>query len=292
MFNRTSALGQIHKKTVDLLESENSKREYIKYRKEFEEAAGFKKLHDFPIHIDIEIDNFCNFACTFCPIGQKDNELNETNIAILSCYFPLYKLLDQIPSLTSFNSSNQSFKELIELQVTEPIKEIELSKNIKKLGSINDCISQKVKSQYEENPYPRWRYGSRQKSQKLSIKEAINLEIKPNYVNKNESDHQLKVLIAGCGTGNQILQTQRYKNAQITAVDLRLSSLSYDQRKINELGINNVELIQMDILEVSLLEEQFDVIECSGVLHHMNNPSKGLKAVSYTHLTLPTNREV
>ena len=35
----------------------------------------------------------------------------------------------------------------------------------------------------------------------------------------------------------------------------------------------------MDILEVSLLEEQFDIIECGGVLHHMNNPSKGLKAL-------------
>ena len=50
----------------------------------------------------------------------------------------------------------------------------------------------------------------------------------------------------------------------------------------------------MDILEISLLEKQFDIIECGGVLHHMNNPIQGLKAlsVSYTHLTLPTNREV
>ena len=33
----------------------------------------------------------------------------------------------------------------------------------------------------------------------------------------------------------------------------------------------------MDILEVGLLKERFDIIECSGVLHHMNNPSQGLK---------------
>ena len=52
----------------------------------------------------------------------RDGEINETNISILSCYFPLYKLLDQIPSLKSFNSSNQSFKELIKLQITEPLK--------------------------------------------------------------------------------------------------------------------------------------------------------------------------
>ena len=209
----------------------------------------------------------------------KDIELNETNISILSCYFPLYKLLHKIPSLKSFNSSNQSFKELIELQITEPIKEIELSKNIKKLGSINDDVSQKVKYQYEENPYPRWRYGSHQTNQKISIIQAINTEINPNYIRQSIDNNQLKVLIAGCGTGNQILQTQRYKNAQITAIDLSLSSLSYSQRKINELKIDNVELIEMDILEVSLLEEQFDIIECGGVLHHMDDPSKGLKAL-------------
>ena len=209
----------------------------------------------------------------------KEGEVNETNIAILSCYFPLSKLTNQIPSLKSFDSSNQSFKGLMILQISEPLKEIDLSKKITKLGSINDNVSQKVKSQYEENPYPRWRYGNNLRSQKISIVQGINNEIKPNYISKTLGDEQLKILIAGCGTGNQILQTQKYKNAQITAIDISLSSLAYSQRKIIELGIDNVELIQMDILEVGLLKEQFDIVECGGVLHHMNNPSQGLKAL-------------
>ena len=33
----------------------------------------------------------------------KEGEASEANIAILSCYFPLYKLLDQMPYLSSFN---------------------------------------------------------------------------------------------------------------------------------------------------------------------------------------------
>ena len=32
----------------------------------------------------------------------------------------------------------------------------------------------------------------------------------------------------------------------------------------------------MDILELPKLNEKFDVIECCGVIHHMNNPSDGL----------------
>ncbi|WP_413683362.1 tetratricopeptide repeat protein [Prochlorococcus sp. MIT 1011] len=206
----------------------------------------------------------------------QENELNEINLSILSCYFPLYKLLDQIPSLKSFYSSDQSFKELIKLQIIEPLKEIELSQNVKNIGSINDNTSLRVKTQYEESPYPRWRYGNHSECQKITFVQGVNNEINPNYITQTLGDDQLQILIAGCGTGQQILQAQRYKNAQITAIDLSLSSLAYAQRKINELEINNVELIHMDILEVDLLKIKFDIIECGGVLHHMHNPSKGL----------------
>jgi SAM-dependent methyltransferase len=33
----------------------------------------------------------------------------------------------------------------------------------------------------------------------------------------------------------------------------------------------------MDILEIGLLNTSFDIIECGGVLHHMDNPFKGLE---------------
>ena len=209
----------------------------------------------------------------------KKGELNETNISILSCYFPLYKLLDQIPSLESFNSSNQSFKELVKLQISEPLIEIELSKKIKRIGSIDDDISKKVKSQYEEHPYPRWRYGNTNKDLKISVNQRINDAIKPNWINYERGNDPIEILVAGCGTGQHILNTQDYNNAQITGIDLSLSSLAYAKRKINELKINNVKLVQMDILEADLLKKHFDIIESSGVLHHMKDPLQGLKAL-------------
>tara|TARA_B100000401_G_scaffold437507_1_gene383275 strand:+ start:193 stop:2316 length:2124 start_codon:yes stop_codon:yes gene_type:complete len=203
----------------------------------------------------------------------------EEDVAILSCYFPLHKMLVQLPKLKFFKTNNQDLKELINLQIFEPLQEIEISKKIKSIGTIKNKISKKVKSQYEDNPYPRWRFYNSLENKKLTPLQAINSEINPNLISKSFELEKtnLKVLIAGCGTGQQILQAQRYKNAQITAIDLSLTSLSYAQRKMNELGIDNVELIQMDILEVNLLEKQFDIIECSGVLHHMDDPSNGLK---------------
>lgn len=77
MYKRTVPLGNIHQKTIDFLPTENAKRSYLKYRDQFEEASTFKKIQNYPIHLDIELDNVCNYACTFCPIGQPENELNK-----------------------------------------------------------------------------------------------------------------------------------------------------------------------------------------------------------------------
>ena len=51
------------------------------------------------------------------------------------------------------------------------------------------------------------------------------------------------------------------------------------KRKTNELGIKNLEYVQGDILDIYKLGKTFDVIECSGVLHHMKNPEKGLSSL-------------
>ena len=207
-----------------------------------------------------------------------EEEINEKNIAILSCYFPLYKLLKQIPSFKSFKSSNKSFQKLIELQIKEPLKEIELSKQIKQLGRVNNSVSQRVQSHYEENPYPRWSNIEKlsEESKKFSS-EVINSEIQPNSIIHKINNKQLNVLIAGCGTGQQILIRQLYKNAKFKAIDLSLPSLSYAKRKIDEVNIKNIELIQMDLLEVPLLKKKFDIIESIGVLVCIENPVLGLK---------------
>ena len=89
-------------------------------------------------------------------------------------------------------------------------------------------------------------------------------------------DAKPNVLIAGCGTGNQVIMASRYKDAKITAIDLSSSSLAYATRKAKEYGMDNVTFKRMDLLNIANLNEKFDIIECSGVLHHMEKPSDGL----------------
>ena len=62
-------------------------------------------------------------------------------------------------------------------------------------------------------------------------------------------------------------------------VDLSLASLAFAQRKLEELGVENVRLMQADILQLDELDQRFDVIECTGVLHHMSDPIEGWKTL-------------
>ena len=85
-----------------------------------------------------------------------------------------------------------------------------------------------------------------------------------------------EILIAGCGTGQHSIETaSRFADCRVTAVDLSSASLAYAQRKTNELGITNINYLQADILDLSRLDKKFDIIECAGVLHHMDDPMAG-----------------
>ena len=137
---------------------------------------------------------------------------------------------------------------------------------------------------YEEAPYPRFKFADYIDSKLAKpIFKAIELETSRKGLSFSEELKSLtsapKVLIAGCGTGIQIINGSRYKNAQITAIDLSSSSLAFAIRKTKEYEMNNVIFRQMDLLNVAELGDIFDIIECSGVLHHMENPSNGLSAL-------------
>jgi len=209
----------------------------------------------------------------------NSSKISELDIAILACYFPLYKLLDQLPSIKSIAPIDEDLKELIKVQILEPLEELKIKKSIKRIGIVNDSTSIQVESQYEDNPFPRWKNANEAKELKFSGIKVINAETSPNVVDPEGLPDKLNILIAGCGTGKQIFHAQRYNNSKITAIDLSASSLAYAQRQINQSNINNVTLYKMDLLDLSLLQTKFDVIECVGVLHHMSDPLKGLKSL-------------
>ncbi len=175
--------------------------------------------------------------------------------------------------------NNPLIEDVLKRQAIEPLQEFQLKQNMPILEDINNKISLKVKEQYEKNPYPRW------------INLSLNINAVP--ISKLIFEYDLKVfnqiiydvknpeiLIAGCGTGQQVIERASHiKNSSIFAIDLSLSSLAYAKRKTNDLNIKNVKYAQSDILNLGNLKKQFDIIECVGVLHHMDNPMAGWKVL-------------
>ena len=175
--------------------------------------------------------------------------------------------------------NNPDINEVFKRQILEPAAEDKLKSQILKLEDITDIVSTRVREQYEENPYPRWvNLGLRHKEAKISeIIKEVNLKLASEKINSVKDPD---ILIAGCGTGQHSIGTaSRFKDSKVLAVDLSLSSLAYAWRKTLDLGIQNINYMQADILKLHKLNRQFDIIESSGVLHHLENPIKGWKVL-------------
>jgi SAM-dependent methyltransferase len=137
-------------------------------------------------------------------------------------------------------------------------------------------VSSKVQAQYEENPYPRW-----VRTQTIFPAATLADVVKDLFPSLNaQIPKEPRILVAGCGTGqNAIATARRFAGAQVVAVDISRASLAYAERKTRELGIGNIEYRQADILALGGLAERFDLIESSGVLHHLEDPFEGWRVL-------------
>ncbi len=166
--------------------------------------------------------------------------------------------------------------------LNHPRIERKIAKDLQLIREVHNPVSEQVKNQYEERPYPRW--------------DLLALPLSSQAISEINSIKQLRVssktifdvrepeiLVAGCGTGQQpIYISKLFKNCKITALDLSSASLSYAIRKTNELGIENINYVQGDILDIESVGEEFDIVECTGVLHHMEEPMDGWRALTRT----------
>jgi tetratricopeptide (TPR) repeat protein/2-polyprenyl-3-methyl-5-hydroxy-6-metoxy-1,4-benzoquinol methylase len=165
--------------------------------------------------------------------------------------------------------------QLVARHLRDGQEERQLQATVPRLTTIEDAVSLAVKQQYEESPYPRW-----MKAAPVGKPTTINACLRGKFplidlrsVGKRSG---AKILVAGCGTGQHSIETaRRFSGAQVLAIDLSLTSLCYAQRKTQELGLNNIEYAQADIMRLQSIGRTFDIIEASGVLHHLADPMAG-----------------
>lgn len=184
------------------------------------------------------------------------------DLALLACYTPVHATAAaQVLAGQADETESPDMIDFIRRQILIPLEEESLRRRIPSLFPVNDETSLAVQKQYEENPYPRW----------SSLP-------KPDIPDEKKKQAKGKeVLVAGCGTGKDAIQTAfLLPYARIDAVDLSRASLAYALLRAKWMGAENLSFIQGDILDLPKYGKTYDFITSSGVLHHMKDPAKGL----------------
>jgi SAM-dependent methyltransferase len=96
----------------------------------------------------------------------------------------------------------------------------------------------------------------------------------------------IRILDAGCGTGvGTEYLIHLNPDAEITGIDLSEKALEIAQKRVSQSGVlqkhsQPVSFIPMKLEEANQLTGEFDLINCVGVLHHLPDPIKGIKALA------------
>ena len=190
--------------------------------------------------------------------------LSAYEVMVLACYRPLAGLPGADALLD--RGWEGPVREVLQEQIVAVREEAAIAAALPTLTPVSSESSRAVQAQYETNPYPRWL-----RTGKVPVAAHIHGRPVPR---------DMQVLIAGCGTGRHaILSALAFPHSRTLAVDLSRASLAYAVRKTRELGLEHrLTYGQADLLDLDW-EERFDVVQSTGVLHHMADPFEGARKV-------------
>ncbi len=143
-----------------------------------------------------------------------------------------------------------------------------------------------VKRQYEDYPYPP--RDPADEAQRLIEGSPSHLDEVNHYLFSGSRDFSkpFRALVAGGGTGDgTIMLAQHLANrgtaGTVTYIDLSTASREVAEKRAAARGLTNIEFLTGSLLDLSEKDlGLFDYIDCCGVLHHLEDPSEGLKALT------------
>lgn len=134
-------------------------------------------------------------------------------------------------------------------------------------------VTNKVKSFYEEHPFPD--YEGLEEFGELVTKGLDN----PFSAELLAAiGHNKLILECGCGTG-QLSHFLQLNNNNVLGVDMSLGSLQLAIEHKMRNALDRVAFAQMNIFELAIKDESFDVVISHGVLHHTYDARKAFSCI-------------
>jgi SAM-dependent methyltransferase len=197
-------------------------------------------------------------------------------------YQPLARLLgDELGPQQAEAIRPRALRDVVVQDLAAAADERRRRARMSRIGSVADATARAVAQQYEASPYPRWT------SVGLITPARLRRGLGQHFTAAELAflDRPFEVLIAGCGTGQQAVQAALAfgPQARVLAIDLSGASLAYAARMAGRFGAGNIEFAQADLRTLQEaaphFTERFQVIECTGVLHHLDEPLRGWRAL-------------
>ena len=137
----------------------------------------------------------------------------------------------------------------------------------------------KLQGQYERYPYP-----TPEKSLTAYISgQRMELGFPRFFYSKywpyRPYIENLDILVAGCGSSQAARYAASHPGAHVTGIDISSASLEACSKLIAQHGLNNVQLKKLALEDIATLDQQFDLIVCTGVIHHLPDPALALRAL-------------
>ncbi len=143
-------------------------------------------------------------------------------------------------------------------------------------------LENKVRDCYREEPFPNILQKASDPKRKLDefvrwTGSNLNFMNLPNVIKPGA-----RVLVAGCGTGEEVLALWRLlKKPRILAIDMTDASLKIAKKNVQYFKAKGITFRKASILDdVPRWKEKFDLVYCSGVIHHLENPEKGFQILA------------
>jgi len=138
-------------------------------------------------------------------------------------------------------------------------------------------VARRVSAFYETHPYPPpvddlEAYRQNWDDRRRQAESHLFWPAEPYRENRS-------ILVAGCGTTQAAHYALCWPRTQVVGIDLSGRSIAFTQGLKRKYALDNLEVRQLAVERVVELDQRFDHVVCTGVLHHLPDPDAGLRAL-------------